>query len=206
MKLYSTPTSPFVRKVLVVAHETGQAARVETTFLRPTPVKADATLSQDNPLSKIPALVTDDGVALYDSAVICEYLDSLHAGPRLIPPAGAARWRTLRLAALADGILEAGIAAFYEQTLRPEAYRWPDWILGQGEKVKQGLDALEREASAFGDGAGAVDLGQIGAAVTIGWLEFRDVFGDIRGGRPVLNAWYERFRARESMKATEPHA
>ncbi len=203
MKLYYTPTSPFVRKVMVVAHETGQAGRLETTLLRPTPTKADAVLSKDNPLSKIPVLLAEDGVALYDSPVICEYLDSLHGGRRLIPAAGAARWRTLRVQALTDGILDASVLTFYERSMRPAELQWPQWLGGQVEKAKQGLDALEREVASFG---GEVDLGQICAAVTVGWLEFRDVLGDIRAGRPALTAWYERFRARESMKATEPHA
>jgi len=203
MKLYYTPTSPFVRKVMVVAHELGLAPRMTTTLLRPSPTKADATLSQDNPLSKIPVLVTDDGAPLYDSAVICEYLDSLHAGAKLVPASGPERWQTLRMQALTDGILEASVLVFYERMLRPEAQQWAPWLEGQAEKARQGLDALERDAAGFGD---APDLGQICAGVTLGWLEFRDVLGDIRTGRPALTAWYERFRTRESMTSTEPHA
>jgi len=202
MKLYYTPTSPFVRKVMVVAHETGQAGRLETTFLRPTPTKADPGLSKDNPLSKIPALVTDDLGVLYDSPVICEYLDSLHEGPKLFPASGPARWRALRVQALADGVLDASVLVFYERTLRPEAMRWPAWIDGQMEKAKQGLDALELEASTFG---ADIDIGQVCAGAAMGWLEFRDVLGDLRATRPALTTWYERFRTRASMKATEPH-
>jgi glutathione S-transferase len=202
MKLYHTPTSPFVRKVMVVAHETGLVSRITTTFLRPVPTKADATLSQDNPLSKIPVLVTDDGMSLYDSAVICEYLDSLHAGHKLLASAGSARWQALRVQALADGILEACVLVFYEKTLRPAAMHWAPWLDGQTEKARQGLDALERDAARFGDD---VDLGQVCAGVTFGWLEFRGVLGDVRAGHPALSAWYDRFRARESMKVTEPH-
>jgi glutathione S-transferase len=202
MKLYHTPTSPFVRKVMVVAHEAGLASRITTTFLRPVPIKADVDLSRDNPLSKIPVLVTDDGVALYDSAVICEYLDTLHAGKRLIPREGPERWQTLRVQALADGILEAAILVFYERTLRPEEKHWAPWLDGQTGKVTQGLDALDRDASRFGE---AVDLGQICAGVTFGWLAFRGALGDVRKGRPSLSAWYDRFRERDSMKATEPH-
>ena len=203
MKLYYTPTSPFVRKVMLVAHETGQAGRIETTFLRPTPTKTDAGLSQDNPISKIPALILPDGSPLYDSAVICEYLDSAHAGPKLIPPSGDARWRVLRLEALVDGILEAAVSVFYERTLRPKELVWEDWIQGQSQKVRQGLDALETEAPRFGPD---VDLAQLCAGAAVGWLEFRPVLGDIRAGRPALFAWYDRFRERPSMRATEPHA
>ncbi len=203
MKLYYTPTSPFVRKVLVAAHEIGLADRIETVFLRPTPTKTDPKLSADNPLSKIPALILDDGTALYDSFVICDYLDSLHAGRKLVPERGEGRFRVLRQHALASGILEAAVLVFYERTLRPKEHQWEPWLEGQTQKARQGLDALEQEAKRFPE---TVDLAQIGAAVALGWLEFRDVFGDLRAGRPDLFAWYERFRARPSMKATEPHA
>jgi glutathione S-transferase len=203
MILYHTPTSPFVRKVLVAAHELGLAERLETRFLRPVPTRADPALSAANPLSKIPALILDDGSAIYDSAVICEYLDSLHAGPRLVAASGPARFRALRQQALCDGILEAAILVFYERSMRPAALQWPAWLEGQAEKATQGLDALEREAPSFG---AEVDLGQVCAGITVGWLEFRGVLGDLRATRPALTAWYEGFRARPSMKATEPHA
>jgi glutathione S-transferase len=203
MKLYYTPTSPFVRKVLVTAHELGLIDRIETVHLRPDPLQPDATLARLNPLSKIPALVLDDGSALYDSPVICEYLDSL-AGGRLLPAVGKERWRVLRMQALADGILDAGILAFYERQMRPPALHWEPWIEGQGKKAASGLDALDAELSR--DGVGAVpDVGQIAAACALGWLEFRAPFGDVRAGRPALAAWYESFSARPSMQATRPH-
>lgn len=201
MKLYYTPTSPFVRKVLVAAHELGLGDRIETVLLRPTPTKADVVLSAQNPLSKIPVLVLDDGTALYDSAVICEYLDSLQDGRRLVPRAGADRWRVLRGQALCDGVLEAGILVFYERTTRPPALHWFEWLEGQAQKANQGLDALEREVERFGRD---VDLLQVCAGVTLGWLEFRNVLGDVRRGRPKLFAWYDGFRERRSMKVTEP--
>jgi glutathione S-transferase len=201
MKLYYTPTSPFVRKVLLVAHEKGQIGRIETTLLRPTPTQADPTLSKDNPLSKIPALVLADGTALYDSAVICEYLDSLGERPQLIPPAGDERWRVLRLQALADGILEAGVGVFYERTMRPKEAQWEAWVAGQSEKARQGLDALDAAVKTF---PAAVDLAQICAGATLGWLEFRGHLGDVRVGRAGLFQWYDQFRRRPSMQATEP--
>lgn len=202
MKLYFTPTSPYVRKVLVTAHELGLADRIETEFLRPSPTKADAVLSARNPLAKIPALVTDEGDALYDSPVICEYLGSLATGVSLVPSSGPERWRVLRTQALCDGVLEAAILVFYERAHRPKELWWPDWLDGQSEKATQGLDALEREAEGWGD---APDLGQIAAGVTLGWLEFRNVLGDLRASRPKLFAWYERFAARPSMQRTIPH-
>jgi len=201
MKLYHTPTSPFVRKVCVAALELGLRDRIETEFLRPSPVKADATLSRVNPLNKIPSLVLEDGTALYDSPVICEYLDTLQPGRTLVPNSGPERFRALRLQALCDGILDSAILVFYEKTQRPAELHWNSWLDGQTEKAKQGLDALEGEVSSFGIN---VDLAQICVAVTFGWLEFRNVIGDIRSGHPQLTAWYEQFRTRESMRATEP--
>lgn len=203
MKLYHTPTSPFVRKVMIAAHELGLAGRIETVHLRPSPLMPDPELSRTNPLSKIPALVLDDGEVLYDSRVICEYLDTLHEGRRLVPEAGPARWRTLRLQALCDGILDAGILVFYERLQRPGELHWESWIEGQTRKVHQGLDALEREVGAL---AGPVDLAQCAAGAALGWLEFRGAVGDIRAGRPGLTAWYEAFSQRPSMQATWPRA
>jgi glutathione S-transferase len=202
MKLYFTPTSPFVRKVLVAAHELQLADRIETVLLRPSPTQTDPTLSRVNPLNKIPTLVGDDGEALYDSPVICEYLDALAGGGRILPAAGPARWAILRTQALADGILDAAILVFYERLHRPEALHWQPWLDGQTRKALQGLDALDAMAEHFSD---APDLGQIAAACAMGWLEFRNPFGDVRSGRPRLTAWYERFALRPSMVATAPH-
>jgi|LNFM01.1.fsa_nt_gb glutathione S-transferase len=203
VKLYYTPTSPFVRKVLVAARELGLADRIETELLRPTPTKADPTLSKANPLNKIPALILEDGTTLYDSPVICEYLAVLAGSSTMLPPTGAERWRVLRLQALCDGILDAGILYFYERHHRPKEFWWSEWLDGQREKAQQGLDALDREASHFDEAR--VDLAQVCAGATIGWLEFRSVFGDVRTGRPTLSHWYDRFSTRESMLATAPH-
>ncbi len=203
MKLYHTPTSPFVRKVMVAAHELGLADRIETTFLRPTPLKTDAVLSHENPLSKIPVLVTPEHGPLYDSVVICEYLDRLAGGGKLFPDGGA-RFPVLRTHALCDGIIEAGVLVFYEKQNRPAELQFQPWLDGQTEKAMQGLDALAREAASWNDDA--VDLGRVAAGVMLGWLEFRSVFGDLRTpARAGLFAWYDRFAKRPSMQATAPH-
>lgn len=203
MKIYYTPTSPFVRKVLVCARELGLADRIETELLRPSPTKADPTLSKANPLNKIPALVLEDGSTLYDSPVICEYLATLAPERALVPASGAERWRVLRLQALCDGVLDAGILHFYEKAHRPSNLWWDPWLEGQREKALQGLDALESEVARFGK---SVDLAQICAGVTLGWLEFRSVFGDIRANRRELFRWYDEFAKRPSMAETVPHA
>ena len=204
VKLYHTTTSPFVRKVLVAAHELGLADRIELAFLRPVPTRADPELSKVNPLNKIPALVLDDGSVLYDSSVIVEYLSSLAwDGARVLPSSGPERLRVRRLEALCDGILEAGILVFYEKATRPESHWWLPWLDGQSEKARQGLDALELEVAGFGE---AFDLAQVCAALTFGWLEFRNPLGDVRAGRPALTAWYDSVRDRSSLVATEPQA
>jgi glutathione S-transferase len=201
MKLFHTPTSPFVRKVMVAAHELGLADRIETTFLRPSPLATDATLSRENPLSKIPVLVTDDGMSLFDSRVICEYLDTLHAGEKLVPASGPERWRVLRMQALADGMLEAGIQVFYERAHRPKELQWQPWQDGQAAKAKQALDALEERVSEL---RGPRNLGQIAVACTLGWFEFREILPNVREKRAALFTWYDEVCERASMKATLP--
>lgn len=118
MKLYYSPTSPFVRKINVFAIESGLDKQVE--WVRTNPWLVEDILTAENPLSQVPTLITDDGMVLYDSSVICEYLDSLHAGNKLIPKQGESRWKALRLQALADGILNAGILRFLEKKRAPE--------------------------------------------------------------------------------------
>ena len=164
----------------------------------------DLALVADNPLGKIPCLVLDDGGALYDSRVICEYLDTLHQGARLFPAGGAERWEALRLQALADGIMDAALLTRYETFLRPEALRWTAWVDGQLDKVARALDRIEAVAApAFG---ARVDIGTITVACALGYLDFRFGSLDWRGSRPVIAAWYEGFAARPSMQATTPSA
>jgi glutathione S-transferase len=200
MRLHYSYASPYVRKVMVVAIETGQESDLDLTPRKVSPVAPLGEVNRDNPLGKVPCLVTDDGQALFDSRVICEYLDSRHDRPKLFP-AGPARWPALRRQAQADGILDAGILARYETVLRPEERRWPDWIEGQKAKIARALDALEGEAEGFGD---AVDIGTIAVGCALGWLDFRYAKDDWRAGRPALAAWFERFAKRPSMAATVP--
>lgn len=203
MKLYYSSASPYVRKVMVTAIETGLESKIEKVPATVTPNKPNAEVARDNPLMKVPTLVADGGEALYDSRVICEYLDSLHGGRKLIPASGGERWRVLGLQALGDGILDAGLLTRYETFLRPENLRWTDWTAGQSLKITQSLDALEKDSELL---AGPINLGQIAVACAIGWLEFRKPLGDIRPGRPQLFKWYEEFLKRPSMQATLPKA
>lgn len=203
MKLYHSPASPFVRKTLVVAHEAGLADRIEIATVALSPVAANADLNRENPLGKIPALVLDDGSTLFDSRVVCEYLDTLHGGPRLFPATGPDRWTALRRQALADGLLDAAILCRYESALRPAERRWADWVDAQRGKFRRAIDALEGEAAGFGE---TVDVGTIAAACALDYLDFRSLDDGWGDGRPRLAAWLERFVRRPSMQATRPSA
>jgi len=201
MKLYTNKASPFARKVRVLVRETGLAGRVEETETVVSPIAANETLARDNPLVKIPALVTDSGEALFDSRVICEYLDTLHTGRKFFPASGPQRFTALRRQSLTDGILDAAVLCRYETAVRPEALRWKDWIEGQKRKIFGGLAVLEAETATWGD---EFAIGQVGAACVLGYLDFRFADWDWRGGHPQLKGWFERVSARPSVSATRP--
>ena len=180
MRLLYSPTSPYVRKVVVCDAELGLSDRIELM-----PVNPD-DLRRDNPLSKVPALATDAGEALYDSPVICEYLDSLHDGKKLFPATGDARWRALRLQALGDGVLDAALLVVMEGR-RPESERSPGFVDVQRCKI--------------GD---ALHIGSITVGCALGYLDFRLGEDGWRTGRPGLAAWYEDHAKRPSMIASAP--
>jgi glutathione S-transferase len=191
-----------VRKCLVAAHELGLRERIELVPAAAHPVNRDAAVVAHNPLGKIPTLITDDDVALYDSRVICEYLNELGDG-HLLPRAGEARWRVLVDQSLADGIADAAVLARYETVVRPEALRWTDWTTGQLEKVRSGLDVIEARAAGFGE---RVDLGTVAFGCALGYLDFRFATLGWRDGHPMAASWFQRFAARNSMVATQPPA
>ena len=202
MRLWQNPASPFARKVRIVARETGLISRIEEIATMVSPVAPNADLAVQNPLVKIPALQIDDGTVLYDSDVICEYLDTLHNGTRLFPTDNS-RWVALRLQALCDGILEAAVLCRYENAVRPQEYRWSGWTDGQFTKIRNGLDALAKETPAWKDAFG---IGQISAACVLGYLDFRFSDEAWRRTRPQLAAWFESVRQRSSVSATTPSA
>jgi glutathione S-transferase len=198
MKIFYSATSPFVRKCLVAAHELGLHERLELVPGAAHPVDRDAAIVVHNPLGKVPTLIADDGTVLYDSRVICEYLDALGDG-EIIPKQGSARWRALLEQSLADGINDAAVLARYETAVRPENLRWPDWTAGQLDKVRCGLSELERRASSFAD---RIDVGTIAIGCALGYLDYR--YGPLRWREtcPSTAAWFERFAMRPSMLAT----
>ncbi len=198
MKLRYSPTSPYVRKVTVTAHETGLHDRIQRV---PTVTSDPASgLAKDNPLGKVPALILDDGQRIFDSPVICEYLDNLHGGAKIVPPTGPERWVALRRQALADGILDAAVLRLLEGR-RPASEQSPAWIAKQKGAIDRALDALEGEAAEFGDG---VNIGHITVGVALGYLDFRFAGDKWRDRRPNLARWYERFAQRPSMAGTVP--
>ena len=200
LRLHSSATSPYVRKVRIVLLETGQNDAVEQTATAVAPTSPNSDLNANNPIGKVPALVTEDGLALYDSPVICEYLDSLHGGAKMFPSSGPSRWRALRRQALGDGLLDAAILGRYETSLRPAEMLWPDWMAAQMLKISRGLDAMEAEAA---DLAGIVDIGTITLACALGYLDFRYADLNWRASRPALAAWFDAFAQRPSLQATQ---
>jgi glutathione S-transferase len=202
MKLRYSPTSPYVRKVMVVALETGLAERIERLPTSVAPTKPNDEVARENPLVKVPALTTDDGLVLYDSPVICEYLDTLHDGPKLFPAPGRARWVALRQQALGDGILDAAILGRYEIT-RPQQYQWPDWLDAQMRKVRNALAALEMECES-GDLGGALTIGQVTVACALGYLDFRYASEEWRSRSRRLAGWFAGFAERKSFALTAP--
>ena len=197
MRLRYSPASPFARKALVFAHEKGLADRIE---LVPTDPRADATLAADNPLRLIPVLLAEDGLAVFDSPVICEYLELLKPEPRLIPLQPAPRLRALRQQALADGLCDAAVAR-RQEGLRPDGERSPSVAERLARKMEGSLDWLEAHVEELTQEA---DIGSFAVACALGYLDFRFGDEDWRSSRPLLAGWLERFARRPSLLATAP--
>ena len=199
MQLLSSPASPFVRKCRVVLIETGQTD-VAVVDVTTNPVGlADSRLMAANPSAKIPALLREDAPAIYDSRVICRFLDD-RAGAGLYPEGRL--WEVLSLEANADAMMEAAIAIAYEKRLRPEALWWPDWFEAQWAKIARSLDAIEARSMPLL--AGPLNAAQIAVGCALGYLDLRHAERGWRDGRDALAAWAERFGERESMLATRP--
>jgi glutathione S-transferase len=198
MKLWYSPASPFVRKVMVFAHETGLA---DAITLAPSDIwDAHSKTAKENPLGKVPALVTADGI-FAGSYLCCEYLDSLHPGPRLIPAEPGKRWPVLQFHAFADGIIEAAVASVVEQVRRPKEFVYQGNLERQRDKILRTLNKLGSMELPRTPDIAAITLG-----CALGYLDFRMPQLGWRDGRPELTGWYEPFLARKSMQATMPHA
>ena len=191
MRLLSAPPSPFGRKVKMTARIKGLMGRVTVETVNPS-VPGDPVLTAANPLGKIPALILADGSALYDSRVICEYLDTQSPSPMLFPAAGLDRFKMLTRAARADGLMEAALLIVYEERFRPEEKRSADWVARQQGKIDGALAVFENRIAEM---QGAVDYSQITLAAALGYLDFRHG-GRWRASHPALVAWLDAFAAR----------
>lgn len=196
MKLFYSPASPFVRKVMACAIARGLDQRIEK--LPTNPHQSPADLLAANPLSKVPGLVTDDGIGLFDSPVICEYLDSLGSAPPMFPPAGPARWLALRFQAMADGIMDAAVARRMEQG-RPREDARDAAMARQKAAVTRSLDLLETDLPGT-----ALDIGSIAVACALGYLDFRFAAEPWREGRPKLAAWFAAMEKHPAIAQTAP--
>lgn len=200
MKLRYAAGSPFVRKVTVTAIETGLDDRIERV---PTNLRdPESDLPKDNPLGRVPALLTDDGKPIIESSLICAHLDGLHSGPKVIPDAPEARRAVLWLEALADGMTESAVAVQRERG-RPEERYWADFEGRNWTKVERVLDAVDADPALL---HGALNLGQIALACGLGWIMKRmpDKMEGWEERWPAVAGWYAGFSQRPSMKATEP--
>jgi glutathione S-transferase len=198
MQLFCSTTSPWSYKVRVTAHEKGLHNRIQLHIC--APLEDPPSLLQVNPLGKIPALVLDNGVALYDSPVICEYLDSLNRERLLIPAHGDERWAVLRAQALADGLLDVAVAQVYELR-RIETERSPAMLARWHRQMSRAVDEM---ASQLGNLPPELNLGHIAFGCALAYLDLR--FTDLgwRAAQPVLATWFADFGQRESMRATRP--
>jgi glutathione S-transferase len=196
MKLLYQTHSPPARKVLVFAYEVGIAERIEVVHHETSPTRRNNEVFVENPLGQVPVLVRPGLPSIFDSDVICAYLDTLHDGRRLIPPEGEARWQALRIQAIAQGLSSAGGAIRWETVRRPENLRYPALRKGYTEKLTASYDWLEREL----DVASPIHIGHIALATTLGWLEFR-ALPTFREKHARLTAWFDAFESRPSMRA-----
>ncbi|MDF3822152.1 glutathione S-transferase [Leptospira sp. 96542] len=203
MKLLYATTSPFVRKVMVCAHLTGQADQIELLDSAAHPIRRDPRIAAHNPLAKVPTLILDDGQSLYDSRVICEYLASRAGARQLFPASGAERWTALTRQALGDGLLDAALLARYELTARPAEVQWPAWREALLTKVNACLVAIEAIAPELS--VDQATIGEITIGCGLGYLDFRFPELDWRSLCPQAARWNEVFQWLPAMQATRPY-
>jgi glutathione S-transferase len=197
MKLYITLPSPFARKCRIVLRERGLADRVEEVVA--DPYASDPVLVAANPLVQVPALIAADGLPITDSPVICEYLDELAPGARLLPAGGAERLRVRRIETLANGALEMGVKLLLEKR-RPESERSPSWMLRWTQNMGRALDQLETADLS----AEQLHMGNLTAVVAATWIGFRHPDYDWSEGRPRLTALVGTMERRPSFVETRP--
>ena len=198
LKLRYSTTSPFARKVVILAKETGLAEKIE--IVPTNPFEGGSDIGKDNPLNKVPALILENGEVLYDSPVICEYLDSLNAGRKFFPAVGPERWTALRRQALADGIMDAAVLRRLE-VMRPAEQQSTDFINRQARAMRGGLNALESEAGNFGND---LDIGLVTIICALGYVDLRFGGDEWRSSRPTLAAREAKMALRPSVAESKP--
>jgi glutathione S-transferase len=202
MKLFYAPQSPFARKVRTAAIELGLDDQIVLEYAEVVPGKPNEDFAQQfNPLRKIPALLTDAGDTIFDSTVICEYLDQLAGGGILIPRAYSARWQVLTQHAVAQGVCESVISVRYETWLRPEALRWDVWVDDQWNKINSGLKWFEDNQGALRT---PVNIAHLALGSAIGYIDFRWPMIDWRARFPSLRKWFDEINQRQSFVLTRP--
>ncbi len=195
MKLYQSPASPYARKVRICAHELGLNDRIALALTMP---QTDDAFGKVNPIHRIPALELEDGMVLYDSRVICEYLDSI-AGNKLFPASGVARFMALKQQALADGLLDAAVPR-RQETLRPAEKQSADFLKSRERMMRQVTDALEGMVEQLS----GVSIGTIAVACALGYLDFRFPGDEWRKSHPKLTEWFKAWETRPSFVGTPP--
>lgn len=201
MKLHWSPRSPFVRKVMVFAHEVGLAGRIELVRTQAAMTQPNRDLMRINPLGKIPTLVTDEGEVLFDSTVICEYLDSLHGGRKYFPQAPGERWQALRWHALADNMLD-NLVLWRNELIRPKPQQSAELVAAFDLKIRAAVSMLDAEAAALGKAP--IGIGHVGIGCALGYIDFRFPGLAWRDGHEKIAAWYETFSQRPSIRNTMP--
>ena len=202
MQLFYASTSAYVRKVMVCATVLGLVDELERLDSAAHPIARDERIAAFNPLAKVPALRTENGMCLYDSRVICEYLNTRARGD-LFPANGDARWRGLARQALGDGLIDAALLARYEFSARPPEKQWQDWADAQLKKVSAALSDIERQVSGFSEQPD--DIGLIAIGCALGYLDFRFAGLNWRASHPLTAAWFAVFDAHPAMAATRPY-
>jgi len=199
MKLLYSATSPFVRKVSIVLIETGLSDRIENVPTNPWDPQSD--LPAQNPIGKVPTLISAQGVEIFDSSVICEFLDNLHAGPKMFPIDAEGRITANQFQSLADGMMDAAVLGFIENSRRPKDRRWGEWSDRQLAAITRSLNWLEERHQTLNQTS---DIGTISVACALGYLDFRFADLEWRRHHERLAEWFEQFAQRESIRATAP--
>jgi glutathione S-transferase len=202
MKLHYAPQSPFARKVRAAAIELGLGGRIDLEYTEVVPGHPNRAFGLSyNPLRKIPALVIDDGTTIYDSTVICEYLDDLAGGGIIIPQNGSRRWRVLTNHALAQGLCDSVILIRYENWLRPEALRWSSWTDEHWDKINSGLAWFDQNNAELG---GSVNIAHLALGSLLGYVDFRWPEHGWRDRFPSVSGWFAELECRPSFLETRP--